>query len=182
MTKKTIISMIECANLVALAVVIRFLFRTLPLTAADGGSYSLAMLPLLVLALRRGSVYGLVGGILYGTISFIYGSSSHILSLLLDYLIAFGAVGILGLGKKDKNYLQIIMLVCTIILIRLASSTLCGIVVYKVSFIPSLIYNAPYILVSGLACLIILLILKNRSIIYMSLHIEEDKYEKDDYI
>lgn len=68
-------------------------------TMPQGGSVSLEMLPILFIALRRGLVPGLVAGAVYGALqlilpgAFIY----HPLQVILDYPLAYLAVGLAGL-------------------------------------------------------------------------------------
>lgn len=64
----------------------------------QGGSVSLVMLPLFVLALRRGLVPGLVAGALYGIVDLLLKTYIfHPVQVLLDYPIAFAACGLAGL-------------------------------------------------------------------------------------
>lgn len=92
---------VEIAMAVGLALVIGPLFSAfVPLTMPQGGSFSLEMLPLMFVAIRRGVVPGVTTGLLFGCLSllpffrpFIY----HPAQVLLDYPLAFGAVGLAGL-------------------------------------------------------------------------------------
>jgi thiamine transporter len=64
----------------------------------QGGSYSLAMLPLFVLALMRGVGPGMTAGALYGLLDlamkpYIY----HPVQVVLDYPLAYALVGLAGL-------------------------------------------------------------------------------------
>lgn len=63
----------------------------------QGGSVSLVMLPLFVLALLRGPAVGLSAGALYGVVDFmIKPYLFHPAQALLDYPVAFAAVGFAG--------------------------------------------------------------------------------------
>lgn len=68
-------------------------------TMPQGGSVSLEMLPILFVAIRRGLGPGVATGVVYGLLqlllpgAFVY----HPLQALLDYPLAFGAVGLAGL-------------------------------------------------------------------------------------
>jgi thiamine transporter len=91
----------EIAMAVALAIVLELLSKTLPLPRLPyGGSVSLRMLPILVVAFRSGWKPGCVTGILYGLVDFsISPFYFHPIQFLLDYPLAFGAVGLAGLLK-----------------------------------------------------------------------------------
>lgn len=84
--------MVEVALTVALSAVLHVATRAwqMPL----GGTFSLEMLPLLVLGLRRGPVAGLVAGMLFGVVDyFMEPFFVHWVQLFLDYPLAFAAVG-----------------------------------------------------------------------------------------
>ncbi len=89
----------ELAAAVALAVVCSFIkVWEMP----QGGSIALTMVPILLIAFRRGPVCGMIVGAVYGLISMaIAGVIYHPLSILLDYVLAFGILGIAGLFNKN---------------------------------------------------------------------------------
>ena len=69
----------------------------------QGGAVTIAgLVPLIWFALRRGVKYGIFAGIIYGAIHAILPGSYiiHPVQGLLDYPIAFGALGLAGLCKK----------------------------------------------------------------------------------
>jgi thiamine transporter len=64
----------------------------------QGGSVSLGMLPLFVLALLRGPRVGLVAGVLYGLLDLIMKPYIfHPVQVVLDYPLAYGLCGLAGL-------------------------------------------------------------------------------------
>lgn len=64
----------------------------------QGGSVSLVMLPLFVLALLRGPAVGMAAGALYGIVDFmIKPYFFHPVQVVLDYPVAFAACGLAGL-------------------------------------------------------------------------------------
>lgn len=68
----------------------------------QGGSITLAsMVPLLWFALRRGPRWGIEAGIVYGMVHILYisGELSLPTQILLDYPLAFGALGLAGFFK-----------------------------------------------------------------------------------
>ncbi|MBS3937176.1 MAG: energy-coupled thiamine transporter ThiT [Peptococcaceae bacterium] len=96
--KKTLM-IVEIAMLVAFAYVLSF-FRVVEMP--QGGSVSLQMIPLFVAALRWGGVPGMVAGLLFSGLKLLVDPFIvHPVQLLLDYPLAFGAVGLAGFfGNK----------------------------------------------------------------------------------
>ncbi|MDR1412548.1 MAG: energy-coupled thiamine transporter ThiT [Actinomycetes bacterium] len=86
--------LVEIALCAALFVVLKYLKL---LEMPSGGSVSLAMLPIIVIALLRGPVPGLVCGLLCGTISLLLGSDLYSApQALLDYPVTYLLVGLSG--------------------------------------------------------------------------------------
>lgn len=87
--------MVEIALTVALCAVLHFVrIVQMPM----GGTVSLEMLPIFVLALRRGVGPGILAGILFGLVDyFLEPYVVHWVQFFLDYPIAFGALGLAGL-------------------------------------------------------------------------------------
>ena len=128
--------------------------------STGGGSINFQMLPLFLIALRRGPAHGLVcGGIIYGLITCLtdgWGFATY----PFDYLIGFGSVMVIGyfrrfIFSKDQDGYNLkgelfILLACLLAtLIRFVGSTASSIIVYGVTLKEALIYNAVYIPVSG---------------------------------
>ena len=90
----------EIGVFIALAVVLGTLTRFVQLPF--GGSINLSLLPLIVLALRRGVQVGAISGALYGVVDFVLNPFFyHPAQVLLDYPIAFGCMGAFsGLGAR----------------------------------------------------------------------------------
>lgn len=89
----------EIALSIALAVICSFIkVWEMP----QGGSVSLTMVPLFIIAFRGGPVSGFVAGGIYGLISAVLGGVLyHPMSLLLDYLFAYSVLGVAGFFKKS---------------------------------------------------------------------------------
>ena len=70
----------------------------------QGGSVTFAsLLPLALYSYMFGTRKGLVAGVVYGMLQFIQSPQFYEpMQVLLDYPIAFGAIGLAGLGKKMK--------------------------------------------------------------------------------
>ena len=92
--------LVETALTVALCAALNFWRIKLPWNIA-GGDISLAMLPIFVLALRRGLVPAMIAGLVWGTLDFLYEPYAVApIQVLLDYPVAFAAVGLAGVGSK----------------------------------------------------------------------------------
>lgn len=92
--------LVEIALCVALSAVLSVIAVRLPINFA-GGTISLSMVPILVLALRRGVVPGVVAGVLFGCVDYLIEPFFVApIQVLLDYPLAFGAVGLAGLGSS----------------------------------------------------------------------------------
>jgi thiamine transporter len=62
-----------------------------------GGSISLEMIPLILLALRQGPLVGMVSGAAYGLLNLaVEPYVVHPVQVLFDYPLAFGALGVAG--------------------------------------------------------------------------------------
>ncbi|PAB57554.1 energy-coupled thiamine transporter ThiT [Anaeromicrobium sediminis] len=120
----------------------------------NGGSITAgSMVPILVYALRWGGGPGVFVGIVYGTIQFILGPkwSFHIVSILFDYSVAFGFLGLAGFfkGSLPKEMLGVFIG----IFMRFAAHVVSGVVVWS-SYAPegvspltySIIYNGSYLI------------------------------------
>ena len=154
----------EAAFAVALAFVLGFvvLFK-MPF----GGSVSLEMIPLILLALRQGWKVGIVAGAAYGLLDLaIDPYVVHPVQFILDYPLAFGALGLAGLFKPTVR--GAVFGATVAVLARFACHFLSG-VVFFASFAPegwnpylySVAYNAAYLAPSlGIALVITVVLLK----------------------
>lgn len=83
----------EIALLLSMALVIEIIFKALP-SQPQGGSISVSLLPLVVIAWRHGVKVGLFGGVVFSMLNLLLNPVIyHWASLFLDYIFAFGAVG-----------------------------------------------------------------------------------------
>lgn len=88
--------LVEIALTIALAAILNSLkIWRMP----NAGTVSFVMLPIIVLALRRGVFVGLIAGLLYGVVDFYVDPYPPItwVQPLLDYPVAYGLVGLAGL-------------------------------------------------------------------------------------
>jgi thiamine transporter len=154
----------EAALAVALAFVLGFvvLFK-MPF----GGSVSLEMIPLILLALRQGWKVGIVAGAAYGLLDLaIDPYVVHPVQLLLDYPLAFGVLGLAGLFKPTVQ--GAVMGATVAVLARFVCHFLSG-VIFFASYAPegmnplfySAAYNAAYLAPSlGIVIVVTVVLLK----------------------
>ena len=138
-----------------------------------GGSVDLVMIPLLVYAARRGWGWGVTAGLLFGTLKFFLGGGTAVnwQSMLLDYSLAYGAVGLAGLLKNTPRPLLLgTLLGC---LGRFAIHYISGVTIYA-QYMPesfmeltmttpalySLLYNGSYMLPNTVLAMLIALLLE----------------------
>ena len=131
----------------------------------QGGSIKAASLvPLMIFAYHWGGTRGIWAGVVYGVLHFLLGfkSSIHYLSIILDYLVAYGAIGVCGYFKDNITGLVSGSIVA--IALRWFASVTSGAVVFA-SYAPqgqnpwiySMIYNAAYMVPDGILNIIVLL-------------------------
>jgi len=155
----------ETGLLVAGAIILDLYFLKIRI-GGSGGSFSVTLLPLYVLALRQGPFKGFVGcGIIYGVIACLldgYGFQTF----PLEYLIAYGSVALIGFTPiivKDvctpKFYLFALLFGVIAMIIRLMCGTIDSMIFYEYKFVPALAYNAAYTLPSGAVAIAGLLLL-----------------------
>lgn len=95
MNNKKLLMMVEIAIFAAIGIILdKLTFSLWP----QGGSISLVMVPIVIMAFRWGTLAGLVTGLLIGTMNAMFGG--FILTPLqgfIDYFFAFTVVGLAGL-------------------------------------------------------------------------------------
>lgn len=160
---------VEIAMLVAIAIVLDLPGLKISI-GSSGGSISFSIIPLFILAYRKGIFKGFIGiGIVYGLMTCLI-DGWGIQTYPFDYLLAYGSLSIVGLFgnvafPKDANnysvkgiiFIFISILIATFL--RLSFSTLSGIILYELDFVGSLVYNCLYVLPSSGVAITILIIL-----------------------
>jgi thiamine transporter len=142
--------LVEAGIMIALAQILSYvkIFE-----APYGGSVTAgSMVPILFYAIRWGVGPGILAGSVYGILQFVLGPkySFHILSILLDYVVAFGLLGLAGLFRQD--FKNIFVGVFFGILGRFVSTVLSGVIIWA-SYAPenmnpwiySIVYNGAYL-------------------------------------
>ena len=139
----------------------------------QGGSVTaVSMVPLLWLALRRGVRVGVIGGIIFGIVDmFPQPFVVHPVQFLLDYPLAFGALGLAGFFQTHP-----IGGVCSGITGRFVCHFIAGVVFFGMyapegmnPIVYSAIYNGSYLIVELVFSVIVMYILVKRNIIKMYL-------------
>lgn len=140
----------------------------------QGGSVTAGeMIPIIIFALRHGSLPGIVVGALYGFVQMLFGGSIfHPVQAILDYPVAFGVLGLAGLFssefEKTKSIVPVIKGASLGIVLRMIAHTLTG-AIFFASYAPegqnpwaySIIYNASYLVVEFAITIVIIYLLRN---------------------
>jgi thiamine transporter len=157
----------EVAIAIALSVALNFVAMRLPINIA-GGSVSLTMLPIAVLALRRGAGAGALAGLVFGFLDLMMEPTIiHWAQVLLDYPVPYVLFGA-GVGafsalfnkamSENKVAFAIAILVFAILIggiLRYAAHVASGVIFFadyapvgESAIIYSLVYNISYLLPS----------------------------------
>lgn len=178
--KFSVRDIVESAMLVAFAVVLDLPFLKFKIVP-NGGSISLAMFPLMLVALRQGPVKGfIVSGIVFGFVTCLM-DGYGLVYFPFDYLLGFGAVGLIGFFRKfifppnkiGYSVKGIVLLITGMLVVgvgRTLASTLSGMLFYEMSFVDSLLYQLLYIPASIGLCLVAVIAL------YVPLQIINKRY------
>lgn len=150
MKKKKISTLIESGIMAALSYILNMIVL---FQMPQGGSVSLgAMVPLIILSVRRGAGAGILAGAVSGLLQFILGRqfSLHPLSIFLDYIFAYALIGIVGIFGKKK--LKISVGIVVAVFLRFVSHVVSGAIVFyeyagaQNPWIYSIIYNGSFML------------------------------------
>ncbi|MTB57369.1 energy-coupled thiamine transporter ThiT [Streptococcus uberis] len=162
----------EMAIMTALALVLdKLVLFTMP----QGGSVSLVMLPIFIVAIRWGIVEGIVTGLLVGMIQLFFGGYFlNIAQVFLDYIVSYAGIGLAGMfsasikatpfSKKLIGLISLATLVSAFL--RFIGNFLSGIIFYG-SYAPkgtpvwiySLTYNMSYIIPSAILTIVVMILL-----------------------
>lgn len=171
----SILVIAEIGVAVALAFVLDF-FKVW--RAPQGGSLTLTIIPILIIAYRRGLVPGLMAGALVGTLKLSTGYLVHPLQAILDYPLAFCLVGLSGfmgdLYHRAKRYPYVYLGIGILLafLGRLTSHVLAGIIFFAEyapegtpALLYSLIYNLTFMVPEAIVAFFIMLLLSHYRLI-----------------
>ena len=163
-TKKNTTRMLcEGAIMIALSLILG-LFKLFELP--QGGSISLEMLPLLLFCVRWGVGSGFVACFAFGILQvFVQGAISWgWASILLDYIVAFGVMGVAGFGRGHKYGIFwgsvlggvarfIIHFISGITIYKIVAPTEIFGTVFDNPVLYSIAYNGSYVAVDLIICL-----------------------------
>jgi thiamine transporter len=177
-SKKTVYCLCEAALMIALAVVFSLL-RFPPFRIdlwANGGSIDFVMIPIIILAWRRGLLWAIPAGLVLGLLECLIGGGIGwgLPSVLLDYVLAYGAVGLAGFFRNKKWGLFAGTAVASVA--RFAIHFISGVTIWKLAigdnvdlfgmsfggdtaYLYSLVYNGSYMLGNMIIALIVALLL-----------------------
>jgi len=139
----------------------------------QGGSVTVvSMVPILWLALRRGTKIGVLAGVIFGLVDMMpQPFVVHPVQFLLDYPLAFGSLGLAGLFQKHP-----IAGVVTGIFGRFVCHFVSGIVFFAMyapsgmnPAVYSAIYNGSYLVVELVFSIVIMYVLVRRGVVSMYL-------------
>ncbi|WP_099157871.1 energy-coupled thiamine transporter ThiT [Virgibacillus ndiopensis] len=182
MRSKRTLFLIEVAIFAALA----YLLDIIPFLSfkiwAQGGSVSLAMIPIFIVAFRWGLKGGLLSGLLWGVLQVAIGPASiyYFWQGVIEYGFAFTVLGLAGIfakpvqraikdGKTKTSFLYIMLGVFIGSAFRFIAHFAAGIVFFA-EFAPegqpvwlySLVYNCSYMVPSFIICTLVVSFLFNK--------------------
>lgn len=161
-----VLLMVEIAIFGALGYVLDFVAFKMP----QGGSVSLVMIPIVLMAFRRGMAAGILTGLLVGLLQIVTGVISVtplsfgfvVMQVILDYLVAYGVVGFAGLlrgnylkahqqGKSGGMIAAVVIGVLIGSLLRYLMHVVTGVLFFGMFaegnvFVYSAVYNATYMI------------------------------------
>lgn len=171
MPRQRLLTLLEIAMMAAIALV----FSNIKLfEMPQGGSVSLVMVPIALIAVRRGIAAGLLTGAIVGVLQLFMGSYIvHPVQLLLDYPLAFAALGLSGvisishMEKKSRRVLAIWSSLLIGVLVRFACHFASGVIwfgefapegmpVAWYSFLYNITYLIPEMLIAGIVLTMVL--------------------------
>ena len=168
--KKPIYRIAECGIFIALAVALSFAEIEV---GALGGDISFVMIPLFIICYRQGAGYGIMSGLVYGFLKCLIGGGIGygLPSVLLDYVLAYGACGIAGFFKGRPKFIELsVFLGCAA---RYVIHVISGFTIYKITapenvqffgeianpWIYSLAYNIVYMLPNTVIAIVVMALL-----------------------
>lgn len=157
----------EMGVLSALAIGLQFI--KIPI-GATGGSINLGLIPLFMIALRKGPVQGFIAsGLVYGLVTCLtdgYGFNTY----PFDYLLGFGGCAALGFfknlcftkdakGWKYAGFAWIFVGVAIASVVRFVGSSASSMINYGYTVTAAMAYNVIYVFVTGAVSLVAMLLL-----------------------
>ena len=173
-TDSGIRTLVECALMVALAIVLDLI----PMPKwPNGGSLSIAAVPIIFISYRHGLLWGLSSGLVYSVVQMITGFYpppagtflGYVGVVLLDYVLAFTAFGLADLFAKPFGRHRLVGYgvgaIC-VNLLRFLCSFRSGWIIWGVyapegqaPWLYSLLYNGGYMLPNAILCAVVIVLL-----------------------
>lgn len=136
-----------------------------------GGSITLVMVPLILFAVRYGAPWGILAGVAFGTLKYFFAEGFAVswVSIIFDYSVAYGAVGLAGLFRvKGNDYSKLPLAAFVGCLGRFVIHFISGVTVYA-QYMPeefmgmtmtspvfySVLYNGTYMLPNTILAIVI---------------------------
>ena len=151
----------------ALAVALAFVLGLIKVFEMPfGGSISLEMVPLILLAVRQGPWVGIAAGAVYGLLDLITPPvfAVHPVQVLLDYPLAFGVLGLAGFFRPTVR--GAILGAVVAVLARFLCHFVSGVVFFASyapegwnPFVYSAAYNLAYLIPSLIIALVVVVVL-----------------------
>lgn len=125
----------------------------------QGGSVTPgSMLPIMLFSAAYGVGPGVVVGVVYGALQYLQGGwFLNVWQFLLDYLLAYGALGLAGLARKLPKRWGLYAAIVIAAVVRALSATLAGYMFWDTAFWASLVYNGTYLIPDTLICIVLAL-------------------------
>lgn len=157
---------------IALALVLSYLKIPIGLSFGGfGGSITFVMVPLILFAVRYGALWGILAGVAFGTLKYFFAEGFAVswVSIIFDYSVAYGAVGLAGLFRvKDNDYSKLPLAAFVGCLGRFVIHFISGVTVYA-QYMPeefmgmtmtspvfySVLYNGTYMLPNTILAIVI---------------------------
>ncbi len=168
--KKPVYKITECAIFIALSLALMPIEIPGP---AFGGDIDLVMIPLFIIAFRHGMAYGVLSGGVFGFLKCLIGGGIGygLPSVLLDYVLAYAAVGVAGAFKGRFWAVELSTLVgCIarflihfisgITIYAIATATEVAGVVISNAVLYSVVYNALYMLPNTVIAVAVMALLR----------------------
>ena len=172
-SKKSIYKLCESAVLVALSTALIWVKFEI---GAFGGSIDFVMIPLFIIAYRNGLSYGIASGLVFGFIKCLIGGGIGwgLPSVLLDYVLAYGAVGIAGIFKRKIWAIELSTFIGCVA--RFLVHFISGVTIYMITapteiesigvtfsnpVLYSIVYNAIYMLPNTVIAVVVMALLRS---------------------
>jgi len=123
----------------------------------QGGSVTPgSMLPIMLFSASFGMGPGLIVGLAYGVLQYLQGGYFlNVWQFLLDYALAYAALGLTGIAKKLPQQWGLYAAMALAAIARALSATLAGYMFWDTALWPSLVYNGTYLIPDTLICMVL---------------------------